>query len=109
MTYNEIVVAKSGGVAFQVEVFSNRHFPLIVSFHIQKNPSGTGIEAQYVVDHTPHLRVYNPMGLAEHSSKVLPSPLKCATIARYAESHFSGNDGDRPRVKNIFRTAEKGL
>lgn len=101
MTDNEIVIAKSRGVALQVEVFSNRHLAPVFPFFSQENTPGTCIEAHNVVNHAPHLWVYKSTRLAEHGSNVLPSPFKFTAVARYAESHFSGIDSD-PRVHSYI-------
>ena len=73
MTDNEVVIAKSRGIAFQVEVLTNRHLALAVPLYIHNKPSGTRTKVHNVIDYTPHLWIHKSIGLAEHSSRVLPA------------------------------------
>ena len=93
VAYDQVVISESCRVAFPVEVLPNRGTLLPLGF--QEESGRTRVEPQDIIEHSPHAAVEQPPELTEDRPKGLACPLKLPVVARDAECHLRGLDGDR--------------
>lgn len=94
MTYNEVIVPKCVGIAFLIEVVSDRHLIVVAFIYRQEEAARGCIEPKNVVHHSPHVWIKEPPRLAKDGGQILPSPLKRALVPRDTKRHFGVEDAE---------------
>lgn len=56
--------------------------------------SCTRVKAQYIVYELPHIRIEQPLGLAEYSTQIVPRPFEFTRVAGNTKSHLRTVDSD---------------